>query len=93
MEGAGELVNNENAGQFELLIGGSVCKMEYIIRGETFYLNHAKVPSGLEGEGIGSKLMHKIMHYIESHGGNFVPGCSFARDYVEKNPEWRRIMK
>ncbi|MBA3899600.1 MAG: N-acetyltransferase [Bacteroidetes bacterium] len=93
MNGESELINNEDASQFELFQGESVCFLEYLKIDDTYYLNHTKVPAGLQGEGLGSELMCNVLQYIEGQGAKFFPSCTFAKAFIKRHPEWKKIMK
>jgi uncharacterized protein len=88
-----EIINNEKESRFEYLSGGSVSVMDYRKENGTYYLDHAEVPEGLEGEGLGSELMEKLLKYIEENKETFVANCTFAQKYVKQHPEWDRLLK
>lgn len=88
-----ELIDNEEKGQYEFHVEGYIAKIEYIksINGEIF-LTHTEVPIVLEGRGIGSQLVEKVLTDIEKKGLRLVPLCPFVAGYIQKYPEWRRIV-
>ena len=88
-----ELINNEHAKQYEFHVDYYIPKIEYIksINGE-IYLTHTEVPLALEGRGIGSQLVRKVLHDIENKGLRLVPLCPFIASYIQKHPEWKRIV-
>jgi uncharacterized protein len=88
-----EFNDNTEEGQFEYLIGELVCKMEYSKIGNTYFLNHLKVPVELEGKGIGTILMKNLLQYIANRHELIVPKCSFAKKFLKKNPVWMKIVK
>lgn len=88
-----ELINNTEDTQYEFHIGKHIAKIEYILsnNGE-IYLTHTEVPIALEGQGIGKQLVEKVLKDIEAKGFRLVPLCPFVAGYIQKNPEWRRIV-
>lgn len=88
-----ELINNTEDTQYEFHVGKYIPKIEYILsnNGE-IYLTHTEVPIALEGQGIGKQLVEKVLKDIESKGYRLVPLCPFVAGYIQKNPEWRRIV-
>jgi uncharacterized protein len=90
--GEASFKNNENEKQFEFYYGGSISKLTYSISEDTVSLNHAEVPSGIEGEGIGSKLIEKTLDYIKENNLKFIPNCVFVKAYVKRHPECQSLL-
>lgn len=88
-----ELIDNREDHQYEFHIGKLVPKIEYIKNktGE-IYLTHTEVPVQLEGKGIGSQLVEKVLKDIEKQELRLVPLCPFVAGYIQKHPDWRRIV-
>jgi len=88
-----ELIDNEVYNQYEFHVGNQVAKIEYIkANNNEIYLVHTEMPSSLEGKGIGSMLAEKVLADIESKNLRLVPLCPFIAGYIQKHPEWRRIV-
>ena len=88
-----ELTDNKEKRQYEFHIDGHVAKIEYIksSNGE-IYLTHTEVPAPLSGRGVGSLLVGKALADIERQGLRLVPLCPFVAGYIQKHPEWKRIV-
>ncbi|NDW19727.1 N-acetyltransferase [Dysgonomonas sp. 216] len=88
-----ELVNNTEESQYEFHIGKYMAKIEYIItqKGE-IYLTHTEVPIPLEGQGIASDLAEQVLADIDKQGLRLVPLCPFIVGYLQKHPDWRRLV-
>jgi len=88
-----ELIDNESERQYEFHIDGYTPKIEYAKtnKGE-IYLTHTEVPVELEGEGIASALVKKVLQDIEKKDLILVPMCPFVVDYIQKHPEWERLL-
>ena len=88
-----ELIDNREDHQYEFHIGKLVPKIEYIKNktGE-IYLTHTEVPVQLEGKGVGSQLVEKVLKDIEKQELRLVPLCPFVAGYIKKHPDWRRIV-
>ncbi|HIV60158.1 MAG TPA: N-acetyltransferase, partial [Candidatus Alistipes pullistercoris] len=56
------------------------------------YLTHTEVPSALEGKGVGSSLVRLALEDIERQQLRLVPLCPFVAGYVQKHPEWKRLV-
>lgn len=89
-----ELIDNAEDKQYEFRIGEQVAKIEYIKTEDgEIYLTHTIVPVALEGQGIASKLTKKVLEDIEKQGLRVVPLCSFIIKYIQKHPEWEKLVK
>ena len=77
---------------FEMMVDGSKAFIEYEQSGKTLYLVHTEVPPTLEGKGVASALVEKTLRYIDEHHFRFVPQCPFVSSYLQKHPEWNRLL-
>ena len=88
-----ELIDNEERHQYECHIGKYVPKIEYIkTKNGEIYLTHTEVPVALEGKGVSSQLAEKVLKDIEKQELRLVPLCPFVAGYIQKHPDWRRIV-
>jgi predicted GNAT family acetyltransferase len=80
-----KLIHNEDENQYEFHIGEYIARIEYIktINNE-IYLTHTEVPVELEGQGIGSQLVEKVLADIKQHGLRMIPLCPFVAAYIRK---------
>ncbi len=84
------LVDNKKAAKkrFELQIDGSVAFIEYMIsKKDIMYLTHTEVPSALEGQGVGSTLVRKVLDHIRTTNYKMAPLCPFVAAYLKRHPE------
>ena len=88
-----ELHNNVEKHQYEFHISDYTPKIEYILVKDEIYLTHTEVPAGLEGKGIGSRLILSTLQDIESKNLKLIPLCPFVAVYLKRHPEWKRILK
>lgn len=88
-----KLIDNEAANQYEFHIGEYIPLIQYIKnnKGE-IYLIHTEVPAELEGQGVGSSLVEKVLENIEQQGLRLIPLCPFVSGYIERHPEWRQLV-
>lgn len=87
------LIDNTEAKQYEFHVGNYIPKIEYIKTNTgDIYLTHTEVPVELEGKGIGGQLVKKVLADIEQKGLRLVPLCPFVAGYIQKHPEWRKIV-
>lgn len=87
------LVNDKNARQFEMTVNGHMAKIEYEQDGKKIFLTHTLVPKALEGQGVGSALVEKVLTYIEEAGLKLVPMCPFVAAHLRRHTEWQRLLE
>ncbi|ASV29845.1 GNAT family N-acetyltransferase [Maribacter cobaltidurans] len=86
------ITDNPAKKRYEAIVEDSLVFIEYIKAKEKIYLTHTEVPGALEGKGIGSSLVLKVLEDIEKQGLTLVPLCPFVAMYLKKYPEWRRLV-
>lgn len=88
-----ELIDNIEENRYEFHVGRQIVKIEYIktANGE-IYLTHTETPVGLEGQGIASELVKKVLEDIEEKNLRLIPLCPFVAGYIRKHPEWRKLV-
>lgn len=59
------LVDVASKKRYEAIIDGSTAYIEYIKAQDKIYLTHTEVPRSMEGKGIGSALVLKVLKDIE----------------------------
>ena len=84
---------NEAEHRFEIRVENNIAFIDYKKSGRKVYLIHTGVPSAIEGKGVASALVEKTLQYIDEHEEELVPLCSFVQSYLEKHPEWNRLVK
>ena len=82
-----EVVNNEQAGRFELVAGGFTAIAAYRRDGDKIVFTHTVVPEELEGQGIGTALVKGALDDVRRQGLKAVPLCSFVEHYMSTHPE------
>ena len=88
-----KLIDNVALHQYESRIGDLIPRIEYIkTKNGEIYLTHTEVPSALEGKGVGSSLVRLALEDIERQQLRLVPLCPFVAGYVQKHPEWKRLV-
>ncbi len=85
-----ELVSNTVGSQmrFELRLPEGVAYVEYLQNQQgIIYLTHTEVPQSLEGNGVGSALVKKVLDRVRAMGVKMAPLCPFVAAYLKRNPE------
>ncbi len=50
--------------------------------------DHTEVPHGVEGQGIGLRLVERLIADVRAEGSSIVPLCPFVNAQHRKHPEW-----
>lgn len=87
-----ELIDNAEAKQYEYHIDGVLAKIEYIKAKDKIYLTHTEVPKELEGKGVASVLVKKVLEDVESKGLTLIPMCPFVAAYIKRHTEWKKLV-
>ncbi|MDR0977398.1 MAG: N-acetyltransferase [Prevotellaceae bacterium] len=88
-----ELFDNKESRQYEFHVENRVPRIEYLkTDGGDVYLMRTEVPFGLEGKGIGSRLVEKTLRDIKGQGLRVVPLCPFVTIYINRHPEWKQFV-
>lgn len=86
------LADNASEKRYEALLDGSTARVEYIKAQNKIYLTHTEVPSALEGKGIGSALVHKVLEDIDRQNLILIPLCPFVALYLKRHPELKKLV-
>jgi len=86
------LVHNEKASQYEYHIEGHLAQLVYDDQGGVLYITHTLVPKELGGRGIAGALTKDAFEDIERRGLKIKPMCSYTVAYLEKHPEFKRLL-
>jgi predicted GNAT family acetyltransferase len=87
-----ELRNNKEIKQFDTMVDGQVALIEYTISDNRIFLTHTEVPSELGGRGVGTLLVKETLEEIERMKLQVIPACTFVKSFIQKNPEYRRLL-
>ncbi len=83
---------NEEEQRFEQEVDGELAFIQYILKGDIIFITHTEVPVNLENRGIASHLTNESLAYIDAHHWRLVPMCPFTAAYIQRHPEWRRLV-
>ncbi|MDC6403897.1 MULTISPECIES: GNAT family N-acetyltransferase [Maribacter] len=86
------VTDNPDKKRYEANVEGSMAFLEYIKAKDKIYLTHTEVPTALEGKGIGSSLVLKVLEDVERQDLTLVPLCPFVAMYLKKHPEWKKLV-
>ena len=88
-ESAPRVVDNREAGRFEVLVGDDVAGFaEYHRTSSATSFTHTVIDPAFEGQGLGSVLARGALDTTRAAGREVLPFCPFIRGYIERHPEY-----
>ena len=66
--------------------------IEYIRAQNKIYLTHTEVPPGLEGQGIGSRIVELVLKEVENQKLELIPLCPFVVHFLKEHPKWQKLV-
>ena len=87
------ITHDESGRRFTLVEDGTTAELNYRMADREMIITHIGVPRPLEGRGIGSALAKAGLEYAREAGLTVVPVCSFARAYMDRNPEYQSLLR
>ena len=81
------VVDNREAGQFELVVDGQTALLIYERTPTSLVLVHTEVPPALRGRHIGDILVRAAIDAAHASGLHVVAVCPFVRAYIKKHPD------
>ena len=86
------LVHNEKENKYEFHIDGHIAYITYDNQDGVLHLTHTIVPEALAGKGLAKILTIAVMDEIEAQGLKMQPQCSYTVAFMEKKPEYKRLL-
>ena len=87
-----EVVNNENAQQYEVHMGDQVAVLKYNRAGKHITYIHTGVPPAMEGHGIASQLAHTALEDAQREHLSVTPQCPFVASYIREHTEYLPLL-
>jgi predicted GNAT family acetyltransferase len=83
-----------NRGSFYIEINSQkVATMDYVmVSDKKMIIEHTWVDVSLKGQGVGKKLLDKLVVYSREHHLSVMPKCSFANAILNKTPELQDVL-
>lgn len=58
-----------------------------------YVIQHTEVQSDLSGQGAGSELVDTMLEFISQEDKKVTVNCSFAKSIIDKNGEYKQLLK
>jgi len=86
------LIHNEAENKYEYHIDGHIAHITYDNQDGVLHITHTIVPDALAGKGLAKILTIDVMNEVEKQGLKVQPQCSYTVAFMEKNPEFQRLL-
>lgn len=86
------LIKNETKKRFEIEVDGHFAFINYGGMGTQIALVHTETEPELAGTGAASAVVEKTLNWIEENDKTLLPFCPYVFGYIQKHPEWKRIV-
>lgn len=80
--------NNKAQKRFEIQVEGQVAVAEYMRVANRMIFTHTEVPTGLEGNGLGSMLAKTALEFAKKESLRVIPLCPYIAAYIKKHREY-----
>ncbi len=88
-----EIRDNADRGRYELTVDGELAGIsDYRDRGGRRIFVHTEVDPAFSGRGLGNRLAAGVLDDAAARSLRVVPRCPFIRAYIERHPEYRRLI-
>lgn len=84
-----QVIHLPEQGRFEIRVETLLAELTYTLHNETITFLHTGVPSELEGQGVGRKLVIAGLDYARAKGFKIRSMCSFVSAYLKRHPEYQ----
>lgn len=74
------------------IVDGQECVINFRREDGVLDLYRTFVPVPLRGLGIAQKLADFALKYALSENNSVRPNCSYIESYIEKHPEWKKLV-
>ncbi len=70
-----------------------LAEMTYVMAGpHKMIIDHTEVSPALEGQGVGKKLLEKLVTYARENDIKILPLCPFAKATLDRVTEWQDVL-
>lgn len=80
--------------QFTANIGEEEAELAYATPSEEVLdFMHTYVPETARGKGVANKLIEEGLCYAEENGKKVIASCPVVKEYINKNPDYQKLLK
>ena len=87
------VLHDRSACQFEAVVDGLPCVVDYALHGSVMHILHTGVPASLAGQGLAGTLVHEVLAQARALGWRVRPVCSYVAAYMRRHPETHDLLE
>jgi len=88
-----EVIDDEQAGRYELRVGGRVCGVaDYVLDGTTMVLPHTVIDRSMRGRGLAAVLVRHVLDAARASGRSVVPSCWYVAQFIDEHPDYGDLL-
>jgi len=84
--------HKEDQQRFEWTEDGTLCVLDYELRGDVMTITHTGVPQAVGGRGIAADLTLHALNTALERGWKVRPVCSYAAVYIKRHPQFQDLV-
>jgi predicted GNAT family acetyltransferase len=77
---------------FKASLDGHDAAVEYDLLDGRMVITHTRVPDGISGRGVASRLTRAAFEHARQTGLRVRPMCSYAAGWIERHPDYRALL-
>jgi predicted GNAT family acetyltransferase len=91
--GGNGVEHDESQRRFVLDRDGHVSYLIYRLLDErTVEFASTYTPPAVRGRGIAARIVRRALQWADEQGYRVVPSCWFVAEYVDRDPQWKRLL-
>lgn len=71
----------------------AIAKITFIPEGAVLTIDHTLVDPSLKGQGVGQKLVNKVVELAREEGKKIIPVCPFAKKVLAGSEEYADVLE
>ncbi|MEM9319417.1 MAG: GNAT family N-acetyltransferase [Pseudomonadota bacterium] len=85
--------HGDTKGRYETVVDGHTAELTYsILSPTTIIADHTGVPDALRGQGVGLRLVERLIADARAEGVKIVPLCPFVKAQAKRHPDWSDVI-
>lgn len=89
-----EKEETQSKGRYFLRVGDAVAEVTFSKAGDhLIIIDHTEVPDVFRGQGVGVRLLERVIEDARATGKKIMPLCPFAHAQFKRHQEWADVLK
>lgn len=71
-----------------------LAEMVYVmVNDKKMIIDHTEVDESLKGQGVGKRLLERLVNFVRENHIKVIPLCPFAHATFKRMPEWQDVLE